>query len=410
MKTEILVSLIAVLAVMSLVAVSASDSLSIGSYEVKLNGIAIDPGVASVAGEAGEVVPVSIQFTADENASDVQVSAWIQGRRSDAVESDFRDLISGKDYVARLSLTLPTDIDPEEDLTLFVRIESDEGTWEREYTVSMQRQSYNADILFVESDNIVDAGSSMPVDVVIKNLGRHDLEDLVVAVSVPELGISKRAYFGDLTPTDVCSEDNNDNCDNQDAVEGKIYLNVPANVKAGTYTLVVEAHTSKIKSAVKKTILIVGSEQASDVLVPVMSKELKAGETATYKLIIVNSGSKLGVYEIIPETVEGVVVTATEPIVTVSAGESKVVDVEVKAGDKQGTYSFALNVNSDNQLVKRVTLSANVGAKGTGKVLSSNITVLTIILAIIFVVLLVVLVVLLTRKPSKTEELEESYY
>jgi len=407
MKTLLLVSLMTFLVAMSLVSVFATNSLSITVNEVKVNGIDIT-GSNTLAGEAGEVVPVSVYFTAGENASEVEISAWMQGRRSNAVTENFRDLIDGKDYIGRLSLQLPSDIDPEEDLTLYIRIESDAGNWEESYEVAMQRQPYNAEVLFVELDNTVSAGQTVPVDVVIKNLGRHDLEDLVVAISVPEIGLIKKAYFGDLTPKDICNNNsnNNDDCDNEDATERIMNLNMPANVKAGIYELVVEAYNADTKSTVKQNIMVVGSEQTSNVLVPIASKELASGETATYDLIIVNPGNSLGVYEIIPETAEGVMVSVANPIVTVRAGESEVVKVQVKAGSKEGTFSFGVNVNSDSTLVKRVLLNANV----TGKALASNVTVLTIVLAIIFVVLLIVLIVLLTRKPMRAEELEESYY
>jgi hypothetical protein len=402
MKTTFLVALIALMAVISLVVVSAmsTDELDLNLHQIKVNDIDVTNG-SIVAGEAGEVVPVSIYFTADENASDVQISAWIQGHRSGAAEEDFRDLISGNDYIGRLSLKLPSDIEPEEEFTLYVRIESDEGNFEQSFRVGMQREPYNADVLFVETDNTIKAGSSTPVDIVVKNLGRHDLEDLVVAVSIPELGISKRAYFGDLTPTDEC----NDDCNKEDATERRLYLEIPANVKAGVYEMSIQAYNSHTDSLVKKNVAIAGTEQTSSVLVPVTSKGIATGETVTYDLIVTNPGDRLGVYEIIPETVEGLVVTVSQPIVTVQAGDSKTVQVQVTAGNKEGTYAFALDVNSNGQLVQRVSLSANV----TGKAITSNVTILTIVLAIVFVVLLIVLIVLLTRKPAK-EELEESYY
>ena len=402
MKTILLVSLITFFVALSLVSVSAVNSLDLTVHEVKLNGIDITSGSNFVAGEAGETVPVSIYFTADENASDVQISAWMQGHRSDAASVDFRDLIDEKDYIGRLSLILPTDIDPQEDMALYVRIETDSGNWEESYTVAMQRQPYNADILLAEVDSTVEAGTSIPVDIVIKNMGMHDLEDTLVTVSIPELGISRKAYFGDLVPKDTCDHD----CNKEDATERQIFLGIPANAKAGIYELDVVVATSKTVSVLKKNILIIGSEQTSDVIAPVTSKTIASGETATYDLVITNPGNKLGVYEIVPETAEGVIVTVSQPVVTVRAGDSQTVQVQVQAGSKEGTYSFALDVNSDDKLVKRVLLTANV----TGKTLASNVTILTIVLAIIFVVLLIVLIVLLTRKPMRQEELEESYY
>lgn len=408
MKTTFLVYLIALIAVISLTVVSATttSSLDVHVTQVKFNDIDITSGNNVAAGEAGEIVPISIYFTSNVEASDVQVSAWIQGHRSDAAENNFRDLISGNDYIARLSLKLPDDIDPTEDLTLFVRIESDAGNIEQSYIIGMQREPYNANILFVQTDNTLQAGKSAPVDIVVKNKGIHDLEDLIVAVSIPELGVSKRAYFGDLDPTDFCeNESDNNDCNRQDATERTLFLALPANAKAGVYEMDVQAYNSHVNSEVKMNVVVAGTEQTSSVLVPVTSKSVAAGQTVTYDLVITNPGDKLGVYEIIPETSEGLIVTVTQPIVTVQAGDSKTVQVQVQAGNKEGTYAFALDVNSDNQLVQRVALSANV----TGKAITSNVTILTIVLAIIFIVLLIVLIVLLTRKPAK-EELEESYY
>jgi len=405
MKTSILVSLIAVLLVLSAFSVIATDIIDIDKVEV--DGLIAD-SVGTVAVESGKVVPVEVYFTANENASDVEISAWIRGERSDAAEINFKDLIEDKDYRAVLTLKLPSDIDEtEEEKTLFIRIETDKGNIEEEYTLTIQREPYNAELLFVEVDESVEAGSNIPIDVVLKNLGRHELDDLLVEVSIPELGISKRAYFSDLTPTDDWEDDD----DTEDAVERRVYLRIPANADAGNYELTVEAYNSDTSSVVTRIVTVVGAEGVSKVLIPVSSKEIGFGETVTYDLIIVNSGSKVGIYEVIPETTEGVIVSAEDPVVTVAAGSSKVVRLQVKAGSRDGIYAFAVDVNSEGQLVNRAVLTANVvesGALGAG--ISNNVAILTVVLAIIFVVLLVVLIVLLTKKPSKAEEFEESYY
>ena len=403
MRKAFLVSFIAIFAVLALITSAIAVDV-VTNVSVKVNDMDVSTG--NVAVEAGEVVPVNVYFTAGADASDVEVSAWIQGHRSDAVSDDFKDLLVDKEYHARLSLRMPTDLDEtEEELTLYVRVETDEGNVEKFYTLNVQRESYNANVLFVEVDNTVEAGASVPVDIVIKNLGRHELDDLIVSVSVPELGVEKRAYFGDLTPTDnedVFGEDATD------AVERRLYLQIPVKAKSGIYELVVKASNDDVSESVKKAITVAGAEGASKVLVPVTSKEIAYGAEMTYSLVIVNSGSKIGVYEIIPETAEGVIVTVENPIVTVKAGESQAVDIKVKALNKEGTFSFAVNVNSGNELVSRAVFNANV-VKGKTSLPKGNLTLLTIILAIIFIVLLVVLVVLLTRKPQK-EELEESYY
>ena len=401
MKTNFLVSLIALIAVIALATafVSATSSLDLTSNEVKVNGISVED--FDVAAEAGEVVPVTLQFTANENASDVKVSAWISGESKDRVEISFRDLVEGKEYIARLALELPSKIDPEETKTLILRIESDAGDWEESYELGMQRKPYNANLIFAELDSQVQAGSNMVIDLVVKNDGRHDLEDVVVEVSIADLGISKRAYFGDLVPVDECDGD----CNKQDSVEGRISLKIPSNARSGTYDVKIKISNDETDSVVKKQITVVGSELEASVIVPVSTKELAKGESADYEVVIVNSGSNIAVFELVPSSTEDMIVSVSSPIVTVQAGSSQTVKVNAKAL-KEGTYSFAVDVNSDGALVKKVNFTAKVASKP----LASNVVVLTIVLAIILVVLLIVLIVLLTRKPARTDELEESYY
>ncbi len=402
MKTNFLVSLIAFLAVFALAAtmVSAANTLDIEVNEVKVNGISVVD--FDVAAEAGEVVPVTLQFTADENATEVQISAWINRDSKNRVEINFRDLIAGKEYIARLSLRLPSDIDPEEDRELTLRIESDDGNWEETYTLGMQRIPFNAELIFVEMDSQVTAGSTLPVEIVVKNDGRHELEDLVVEVSIPELGVSKRAFFGDLVPVD--EEDDDDN-DEQDSVLGRLSVKIPSNAKSGTYDVRIKASNENTESSVKKQITVVGSELEASVIIPVSTKELAKGESADYEVVIVNSGSNIAVFELVPASTEDLIVSVATPVVTVQAGSSQTVKINAKAL-KEGTYSFAVDVNSENALVRKVNFTAKVSSKP----LASNVVVLTIVLAIILVVLLIVLIVLLTRKPARSEELEESYY
>jgi len=382
MKTNFLVSLIAFLAVIALATtfVSAANSLDITVNEIKVNGMEIPD--FDVAAEANEVVPVTLQFTANENASDVKVSAWISGESKDRVEISFRDLVEGKEYVARLALGLPSKIDPEEDKTLILRIESDAGDWESDsnLVLGMQRAPYNANLIFAELDSTVQAGSSVPVDIVVKNDGRHNIEDLVVEVSIPELGISKKAYFGDLVPVDECDDED---CNHQDSVEGKISVKIPSNAKTGTYQVNIKASNDDTDSIIKKQITVVGSELEASVIVPVSTKELSKGDSADYDVVIVNSGSNIAVFELVPATTEDLIVSVANPVVTVQAGSSQTVKVNAKTL-KEGTYSFAVDVNSDNALVKKVNFTAKVASKP----LASNTVVLTIVLAIILVVLL----------------------
>lgn len=399
-SNAILVSFILFALLMTSLVIAATDDLEISDVEVLFDGL--DVTTDEVAAQAGETVPIKIKFLADEDAQEVEVSAWIQGHRSDRTEIDFRDLIEGNRYNARLSLTMPTDIDPEEDLTLYVRMESDQGNWEEAYTIGMQREPYKANVLFVEIPQKVMAGTSVPVDVVVKNIGRHELDDLIVSVSVPELEIKRRAFFGDLNPVDECND-----CDEEDSMERVIYLTIPDDTQNGVYDLEVSVYNSDTESTVTKNLLVEGSTMGSEVLAAVSTKTLSAGSETVYDLIIVNAGRGVGIYTLIPEETRGITVSLDENLVTVPGESSRVVKVNVKAASdaEEGTYNFGVNVYRGDELVERAQLSANVMGKQINSVVIAS-----VVLAIVFIVLLIVLIVLLTRKPEKTEFEETSYY
>jgi len=135
------------------------------------------------------------------------------------------------------------------------------------------------------------------------------------------------------------------------------------------------------------------------------SKTFSAGDVAGYKVTIVNAGKNVRVYDFVIESAAGLTNELDESAVVVPAGTSRTVTLNAKAS-KSGNYNFALAVNSNGELVKRIPLTANVAGSSFGG--NSGMLLLTVVLAIIFVVLLVVLIVLLTKQPERSEK--ESYY
>jgi len=404
MKSKlILVSLVAILTFAMLGSfASAISSLDLSNQYVEIDRL---PATGNVAVVAGQTYPVELWFTANENASDVVISAWIQSHTSDRVEINFADLISGSDYKAKFDLKTPEDMDPEEALTLYIRVESDAGTWEDSFNLRGQREAYNLDVLLVDMDPSAKAGSTVPIDVVIKNMGRHESKDTLVSVKIPELGISKTAYFDDLYPVDECDSDNG--CDQTNSMERKIFLTLPETAEAGSYRVEITASNEDTQSTVVKTLEITAETAVrGQALANPSSETFAVGEEAVYQLVLVNSGSNVAIYTIAPEASDALSVTLSDSVAVVPAGSSKTVNVYVKA-NREGTFGFAVTATSDN-LSQKVNYTATVSGKSV--VNSNNIIALTIVLAIIFVVLVIVLIVLLTRKPQKSEEFGESYY
>lgn len=394
MNTKILTGfLIAVVALFLLATVSAveitnsavvkADGVDVATY----NGVAIVyPNVMGVV--AGESIVIRIEFTANlgtaANESDVKVKAEIEGDKVDVDEiSEPFDVENGKRYVKTLSLKIPYELKDEtsNDLSLNVKIWSGSFKSEmKDIVLRVQRPSYNADIKSITASKTVEAGESFPVEIVLKNMGYNDLDDLYVTARLSELDIEKTSYFGDL----VSLKTNDD----EDTAEGTLYLKVPYDVASGVYTLEVEVKNDDTVSS--ETIEVEVKNDFSETVF-----------VSGNKLWIVNPTNKVVGYRIVPESPASV----SESMVFISAGESKTVVVNPNTS---GSYDFKVNVfSTDGKLIETVTM--NSGAIAEGQIISPVVA-LTVILAIVFLVLLIVLIVLVTRKPAKSEEFGESYY
>jgi len=376
------------------------DITSVKIDEIEVLGSSID-----LANFAGQTVPVRVVFDATGDAEDVRVKAWISGESSNIHTSRRIDVISGKTYTETVLLEMPASLkELDETRKLNVMIESrQDGTadWETiDFTV--QRESYTMDILSVNMDSEVKAGQALTLDVVLKNRGRQLAEDTFLRVSIPELGLETRTYYGDLSPMDES------NPDRDDAVEKRTYLRIPSEVSAGLYTVQIEAFNDDSVVRTEKRVYIVGAEDDTKVVVPVSSKTFAAGAEGTYTLTIVNKGSEIRVFDLLVDTPAGLNVDVSDAVLVVPAGSSRTVTMDASASE-EGLYTFTANIYSDSELVDSKTLTASVEGKSAIATGGNATVLLTVILAIVFVVLLVVLIVLLTRKPTSTEE-EESYY
>lgn len=403
MKTKTL--LVPFLAVFTLLLVGFSSALVDGGssgVDTTFNGVELyEYSPTTMAGDVGSVVPVRVTFTADAGVSDVRVELEMNGFKDDIeAETSRFDVVAGTTYTKLLSLRLPSDLDDElyENVSLHVDITSKDDSVSATYNIGMQRESYTLDVLSVDYNSVVSAGEVFPVSVVVKNTGFNEAEDTFVVVSIPELGVSARGYAGDVESLDC-----NSGCDDaEDTIQKTIYLKVPSAVEAGVYDLEVKAYSEDSEVASTQLIRIDG-DASTKAMASVKSQDVRAGETKTFDLILVNSGDDVMVYEL--NSVSGSALTVEVPsVVTVGPKTSEEVPVTVSVADdaEVGTYTFSVNVDGE-----QVVFGVNV----TEGSVSASIVALTVILAVVLVVLLVVLIVLLTRRDqTNIEEVETSYY
>lgn len=365
----------------------------------------------TMVGNVGEVVPVRVTFKSSTDAKDVKVKVFMEGHRDDVSASTNRfDIEDDRVYAKLLRLKLPSDSDKlSEEYTLYVDVVSKDSRTEKQYTISVQRESYTVEVLSADYPSRVLAGDVVPFSVVVKNNGYDRLDDVYVKVGIPALGVFSKGYVGDLVPTEDCVlvENNDDffvdNCDedDEDSVEKVVYLKIPESAENGVYETEIEVYNRDAE--IVETKLISVSDLASTmVLATVKNKDLRAGETVTYDLVIVNSADDVKVFNL--DSVSGDALSVSVPsVVTVGPDSSESVAIEVTADrDAEiGTYTFSVSVDG-----KQTVFGANV----VGKSVSTSIVALTVVLVIIFIVLLAVLIVLFTRKEKPVEEVETSYY
>lgn len=416
----ILVSFITLFAIVFALSTVIASEVQICGLTVDVNDVDVSSSSVTAAGEVSDTVPVTVEFTACDNATDVRVKVYIEGYKDEiSAETSRFHIVDGSTYIKRFSLQLPSSMDLDhltEELSLLVRISAkgevvkiDGGDSEKSYAIKMQRGLYNLNILSVDAPQEVSVGTTIPIDIVLENNGNERLDNVYVRVSIPDLGIERKVFVGDVSPN---VEENYDYI--VDSTSKRIYVSIPRNVVPGIYNVDIEAYNYDASTKVQKKLIISGAQ--TGIIPTATSKTIAIGEETTFDIVLVNPNDRMVVYSLTPEESKGLIIELSESVVALPADSSKTVQVKVKATNsaEEGTYLVTINVNSESGLVKQISFSANV-EKTSGSIISgtkpNSVLILTVILAIIFVVLLIVLIVLLTKKPAEAEELgETSYY
>ena len=387
---------------------TASDVVD--TYDIKVQGIiatttfSTNNSVVSVI--ADDEVLVEVFFTAYQDDTDVTVEVEIDGSKvkTRSISENF-DVEAGKSYRKLLAIQVPSELKDEvsDDLTLEIEVDGkDYKSNLAPITLRVQRPSYNPVVMSVETPSSITAGETFPVEIVLKNLGYNDLDDVYVSARIVGLGVSQAKYFGDIENLENRSSHHHHH--DEDTAVGSLYLKVPYNTIQGVYTLEVIVDNDDVRTVETREIVI--GNEFSNTLVPVKTSETVAvGQDAVYEFMIVNPTNNVKVYTIVTESNSALSTTASHSVVAVPAGSSQKVQVTANA-EKEGSQNFVVTVLSADELVGAFDFDLNV----EGKAANNSIVVLTIVLAIIFLVLLVVLIVLLGKKPEKTEDFGESYY
>lgn len=387
--------------VLATTAVRAEPSLgTITTVQVNSVDIANNPAIS-----VGDNAVIRVDFSSLVNAQNVAVTVELDGNTNSATsESQVFDVESGFVYTKSLSVNVPFDLQNSlsDFATLTVKISGDGYRTETTYDIRVQRQSYSAVIQSVNTPQSVNAGQLFPVNFVLQNQGYNNLEDLYVTASIPALGIEQTSYVGDLVSVE-CNKDataqsnygvnitRNCNQNSIDTASGTVFLQLPWDIKTGTYALEFDVKNGDTTASQTAQVNVANPLSTTGNFI-----------VSDNQLLIVNPTNQVVVYRFVPETTNTVPVTLSENLVAVPAGSSKTITTSVPSGS-QNYYVDAFG--PDGSLLERINFTTGTSTSGV-----SPIAIITVILAIIFIVLLVVLIVLIGKKPEKAEEFGESYY
>ncbi|MCX8194117.1 MAG: hypothetical protein N3G19_02020, partial [Candidatus Pacearchaeota archaeon] len=214
-------------------------------------------------------------------------------------------------------------------------------------------------------------------------------------------------YIGDLEPY----ESDND----EDSKEVTIALQLPTNVKAGTYTVEAYAYNDEVSDREIKNIIISGYKEEQqpqpgkvEIVAQISSNEVEQGKGAVYTLLVANFGTATQNFLVETTGTEGWATTTITPSAFILApGQSKLVNIYLTAGEEavEGEHIFGVRISYGNE-VKQQNLVANV--KKSGVEINWK-TILLIVGVVLAAVIVILLIILLTTKQGKTEAVE-SYY
>ncbi|UZE94315.1 MAG: hypothetical protein IB618_01955 [Candidatus Pacearchaeota archaeon] len=388
--------------------------------------------------EREENAEIKVSFIANDDFEETKVKAWIGGYHDDIeAETSLFDVFEGKTYTKTLDLFIPKNIDARDTYTLHVDIQQKHGlsgTDEADIETEIQRIANWIEIMSVElydSGNYYgscggctmtfEAGTTLYVDVAVKNRGNHEAEDVYVRVSLNELCIERTIYLGDLEASD--------DDDDEDAKTVTVALIIPLDAYAGIHTLEVKAYNDEVSDIEFRDVIIEGPgkkekeyEEGEVEIVPqITSNEIELGKGAVYTLLVANFGDETEDFIVSALGTEGgcgetacagwAEVTINPQAFSLRPGESKIVNVYVAVSENavEGEHIFSVKIEHDSKS-EQYSMVANV-VKEEGKGIGDLKTILTIVGIILAAAIIVLLILLLTtRKSAEKAEVEESYY
>ncbi len=416
------ISLLTVSMVSATSELSTLGDLTAGDVKVEVNDEEMSNTPLTV--ERGEEFEVNVDFEISgdgnlngvpDDAKNIEVEAQLLGYdKKDSEDSAVVKKVTAgtKGTGVTLKLTVPKDF-AYKDATLRVRVSGGANDVDLvvNYKLYVESPSHSvkiADVSFSPSLT-VKAGRSLLATVLVENVGDNEEKDIKVTVAVPELGLTASEYLDEVAADDKEDVD-------------EMFLQIPADTKAGEYTVKVTVQYDDLEESVSETytLKVVDSEfvkpqQKSGKTVLATGPETQsvaAGKTATYAVALTNDGSAAKAYAVEVATGDWATASVSEKLVVLEPGQSKVVYVDLTAAQDAtaGEHLASLTVKSGSDVLETVVLKATVTAPVNAGSETSLRNGLEIALVVLVVLLVLLGLVIGFSRLRKDDEGEEKYY
>lgn len=354
-----------------------TPTLDVDECLVRINDRAVKNDVTTLkAFERGEDLEIRVEFVSLQDASDVQVMAFMTGyhRGSKFTDQIFDitptfDVDANVSYEKELQLKLPEDFKVESGDELKIRIEISDKfshSYIREYNLKVEAPDHNVVIqdIVLDPSEKVQAGRGLFASVRVKNMGDNDEESIKITAAIPALDLKSTEYIDEL--------DNNEATTSED-----MFLRIPSCAEPGDYVVKATVEYADGDEVVTKqtTIQVLadeecqlktpesGSNDKTVVTVPGKQDVIKGTAGTVYPVVIENKGVTDRSYQL---TAGGLDTWATyrfDPgtLLVLKAGESQTAYLYVtpKADSPAGEKVFVVTVETAGDK-KQIALTANV--------------------------------------------------
>ncbi len=423
--TQKILSIFLVLFVGLLFCVNGAHALTF--EEIQVNGVEYDSSNSIIHADRGDTVDIRVELKGStEDEERVRVKAWIGGYKYDDVEDSTNrfTVLSDTVYVKDLSLVIPNDIEATGDYTLHVEAYGPEGESIKHEQFTLKITPIE-DLLTLQDVMInpglsVEAGKPVYVSVRVENQGENKQEDIRVKASIPKLGLSARTYIEELVSNEFCDAFDCDDDEETSQTSDELMLKIPENTKEGTYELDVEVEYDRFHKSVKETYLIyvegaekeaVSTSEDSEVKrivnVDTATQEVEQGDGVIYRITLANLGDNTETYNLEVSDVETWGTVRVDPAFVVvnkdSTGEAFVY-LAANENAADGLHMFTVKVKSGEEVVKEISLGADVKVKHNKLDLTQA---LWIVFGVLVLLILILGIILLIKRSGENSDAEE---